>query len=793
MDLEPNSGADTIAAEDPLAATRAAPEVPTTTRGDGTRARLERGVAVGRFIVTHELGAGGMGVVYAAYDPELDRRVALKLLRADGGDGTDATVGRVRLLREAQALAKLAHPNVVAIFDVGSLERSVWIAMEFVDGNTLGGWLKAAPRAWSHTLDRLLEAGEGLVAAHEAGLLHRDFKPDNVMVGHDGRVRVMDFGLARARSEHDEPDVNVDSSEAQERAESMGHALDESSPRGELSAPLTRVGALLGTPAYMSPEQFAAEAVDARSDQFSFCIAAWEVLYGERPFAGKTFMQLARAVSEGERRPAPRSARVPSWIRKALERGLDPDPERRHPSMRSLLDHLHRGRARARSKRIALGLGALAALTLGAYGADRALDARARAKCDALGAEIAAVWPGAGGALRSQADRALRGVDVPYAGATAERTVALLDDWALQWSDARARVCVIGEVERSWPAARSSSAELCLADARNALDEGVQGTRGLIKADASVLATAIGDAIGLPQVSECLRPAVLDAQPTVPPERRDAVLALRAELRSIRASSRGGQEVAVEALKAVRDSGRAGDFPDVQLEVELQLAQMTRDPEDSALALEEVYVDAGRLGLGEIEERALLGLIGVRGNFQDEPALARAWGRVLEVAESRSPHAEQTRASRLTNLAIVERKQGNLERAKAMNEEVLALRVRTLGPDHPGVSVAAENLGQVLQESGDVAAALEHYERALAIRRKQFGGTSVSVGVSLYNRAIALEELGRIPEAIKGLREASDIFVATLGGEHPNVAKIAGAIAELEATPREADSTTAVP
>ncbi len=216
-------------------------------------------VKIGRFTVLRRLGAGGMGVVYAAYDEMVDRKVAIKLLQRmrvgeEAGD---------RLLREAQALGRLSHPNVIQVYEVGVHEERVFVAMEFVEGCTLEAWEPEASLA--AVLDVYVQAGRGLAAAHEAGLVHRDFKPDNVLVGNDGRARVLDFGLARSAGEA--PPDPASSAEL----ERMG--VDTTGDR--LVTPLTRTGAVMGTPAYMSPEQHLGQPTDPRTDQFSFCVALW--------------------------------------------------------------------------------------------------------------------------------------------------------------------------------------------------------------------------------------------------------------------------------------------------------------------------------------------------------------------------------------------------------------------------------------------------------------------------------------------------------------------------------------
>jgi serine/threonine protein kinase len=241
-------------------------------------------LTVGRYRLLQLVGRGGMGEVYAAYDPELDRRVAIKILRADARpDAIEAA----RLAREAQSVARLSHPNVVAIYDVGSSAGRMFLAMELVEGETLAAWLAHHTRTTSEILSMFMMAGRGLCAAHRAGIVHRDFKPQNVMVARDGSARVMDFGLAAAGG--------------------PGHAQQ---------VRLTKAGAILGTPLYMSPEQMVGQAVDPRADQFSFCVSLWEALHGARPFEGATVLELRGDVLAGRPRPGPLRGRSPGGSRR---------------------------------------------------------------------------------------------------------------------------------------------------------------------------------------------------------------------------------------------------------------------------------------------------------------------------------------------------------------------------------------------------------------------------------------------------------------------------------------------
>ncbi len=313
------------------------PELMTTALPRGTPLGQPR--SVGRFVVLSRLGEGGMGVVYAAQDPQLGRKVAIKLLpEAAGGAGAE------RLLREAQALARLSHPNVVGVHEAGLSEGHVFVVMELVDGVTLGNWLLQQRRSQREVLERFLAAGEGLAAAHAIGITHRDFKPDNVLVGHDGRVRVADFGLARLSDS------------------AWGSATQPADPGSPLL--VTQTGAVVGTPAYMAPEQFLGQPADARADQFSFCVALWEALYGARPFSGLSTAALQRSVTQGEITQPPREARVSRKLRGLLTRGLAVDPVARHLSLRALLSELRAALPTRPRWPVPAALGAVVALLL---------------------------------------------------------------------------------------------------------------------------------------------------------------------------------------------------------------------------------------------------------------------------------------------------------------------------------------------------------------------------------------------------------------------------------------------
>jgi serine/threonine protein kinase len=268
-------------------------------------------VKVGRFRLQERLGAGGMGQVYAAIDTHSDRKVALKIIESDDGQG------RARIQREARVMSELSHPNVGVVYEVGAFEEGMYLAMEFISGVTLRQWLET-PRGWDEVLAALLQAADALAAAHGVRVIHRDFKPDNVMIDEDGHVSLLDFGLAKPMPE----------------ATSVELALST------MKTALTRPGARLGTPGYMAPEQVLGKTVDARADVFAFCVTAYEALFGRFPFAGDSPERVVLSVLRGEVTPPPEHTEVPETVREAVLRGLSKDPEDRPGSMAEVVQGL---------------------------------------------------------------------------------------------------------------------------------------------------------------------------------------------------------------------------------------------------------------------------------------------------------------------------------------------------------------------------------------------------------------------------------------------------------------------
>jgi eukaryotic-like serine/threonine-protein kinase len=763
--------------DDTLAATVPPAAIEATNDEAGARpARdiLGRGDVVGRYVVLSKLGAGGMGVVYAAYDPELDRKVALKLLLPAAGGGGDGRDGRARLLREAQALAKLQHPNVVTIHDVGTHDDRVWLAMEFVEGRTLSQWRTETPRRWAEVLDVLVHAGRGVAAAHGADLLHRDLKPDNIMVGTDGRVRVMDFGLARTREE----DANEDGEKKEApMLDSVAHPKLEA-----LELRLTQTGALMGTPVYMAPEQLGSGRLGPATDQFSYCVMLWEALFGTRPFSGSSFVELAVAVLGGKRAPPPRGVRVPTWLRRVLERGLVVEPAQRWPSMDALLEALTRGQEKARLRR-AIGVVGALGLCAASFAGWHELDRRSRmAACEAAGSTIAEVW---NDDAREELRAALVGTGVSYANVTADKVMPWLDDHATEWQTARTQSCLDAEVHRTWDEDLLGRSLWCLDERRMQLEAMLTE---LARGNTKAVESAVEAVAGLDRIDPCREQDLLGRMPTPPAEQRDEVRAVRAELSRVNAlRSTGAYDEGLTVARAALAGAEVVAWPPLVAEARLALGDLlgrTGAYAEAEEALEAAYFEAAKADAAEVATATAQKLVFTVGVRLARHAEGLRWSRLAEVPLASLPDVAQLQeATSLNNLAGVHYARGSYAEAKVLHERALAIKEQTLGPEHPDIATNLNNLGVVHHATGSHAEAKALFERALAIKEQALGPEHPAVAASLNNLASSHRTTGAYAEA-KALHErALAIWEQALGPEHPNVATSLANLANIhEAT-----------
>ncbi|MCX4240885.1 serine/threonine-protein kinase [Paraliomyxa miuraensis] len=731
---------------------------------------LDAGAAIGRYVVLQRLGAGGMGVVYAAYDPELDRKIALKLLLP----GTGGPVARARLLREAQALAKLSHPNVVALYDVGTVGEQVWLAMEFVQGKTLGAWL-GTPRRWTEVLAMVRSAGEGLAAAHAAGLMHRDFKPDNVMVGDDGRVRVMDFGLARLH------------------ASAMSYDPDEvpTSSMRETSALLsvTRVGAIVGTPGYMAPEQLGRGELTATADQFAFCVTLWEALYGERPIEGDTWMEISDHLLSGRIRTPPTGREVPRWLRHACERGLAVEPAQRWPSMRALLDTLATGRTRARTRQGLIAVGALAVMGIGAEATRRYDLAERAAACEAAGSEIETAF----GPARAQELRAaLVGTGVSHAATTASKTLPWLERQATAWREARVEACLDAEVRGRWDVATLDRSLWCLDERRMELESLVDE---LTLADADVLQKAVTAAAGLAAIAPCRDERALGLLAPPPDASREGVRAVRAKVTRASNLERAGRyDKGLVLVREALSEAEALQWRPLVATAQQRLGSLLEKSGAFAEAeamLADAYFQAAEVQATELAFESASLLVLVVGNRSARHPEGRHWARLAELALTGLGEDEGLRrAELLLYLALIDDATGASAAARERGERALAIRERLLGPNHPAVAASLKNLANVHLNAGTYGQAEQLSARALAIYEQELGPEHPAVAFALLELARVHSSNGAYAKALPLLERSLAIVEPALGPEHPHVGAVLNNIARTHTALGRYDEAT---
>ena len=702
-----------------------------------TRARvLERGFSLGRYVVGDLLGAGAMGRVYSAWEPELDRRVAIKVLQ------DDAPGARERLVREAQAMARLDHPNVVGVHEVGTSEHGVYVAMDLVDGETLRAWAAHAP-SWRQLARVLADLARGLAAVHAAGVLHRDVKPDNVIVGADGRARIGDFGLARS-----------------------GPAPSTGPDHGAIAIGTPKT-AVAGTPAYMAPEVLGGGSATEASDQFGFGVTAYEVIAGTRPFEGRTWSELSRAIETGS--PG-RLRDVPGWLDAAIRRCLAVEPARRWPSMTALADALDDG-ARRRKPAVWIAAAAGAALVASTATFFAVRDDHASGPSCEVGTQIATTW--------NPTRRAALKVDAP--------SLAAIDRWAAAWSTSRASVCRAAGAE---PAAVIAARERCL-DRRRAELEALLARVGTYTATPERLADALA---ALPP-SECTTLALGTADPLpLDPQRAVIVRVIEQALPEVRAAiALGDARPVAPTIATLVERARASHHAPTLAEVLLLQAEAAR-----ALSLLPEAAIAARDAAAAAE----------RGH--DDLAAARAWVERTTVAGDRRDLAAAEDLAAMTSAAIdragepphlvarllrirglVAFNRGQFDDARAFLDEARRLFAAIAGERSVEVSGVESSLGSVARAAGDLDAAERHHQRAFEIDRELRGDThpdlardlhnlagierlrdNLTGALALYNRALAIEDATRGKASVQSALTHNSIGLVHMArGEWPQAAR----------------------
>jgi eukaryotic-like serine/threonine-protein kinase len=710
---------------------------------------------IGRYRIVGRLGQGGMGLVHAAHDDELDRPVAIKVLRRDLA-GADA---RARFLREAQALARLSHPNVVQVYEVGHHDDEIYIAMELVEGTTLRKWCAAEIRSWREIVRVFLGAGRGLAAAHRAGLVHRDFKPDNVLISpsDDGepRPRVVDFGVAHFEVE----------------------PVGTSAPGwlASASGSMTQPGSVMGTVAYMAPEQRWGLRADARADQYAFALSMYEALHGHRPPSESPTTERNASVPSGEidlrpperastrAHPSARERFVPKWLRVVLERAMATDANERWESMDELLDALAGPRRRA--KWIAFGVAACVAIGASAVAADRA---RSTARCEAEAAELGAWWQDA----RVDAKAGLVHTGVPDAAQTWSAAAPRFDAWVDAWTAMRVEVCRDTEVEHTRSPELLAASRACLDERRAWLEALVGIWSHAEELDVHGVAPA---AAAVPPLAACVDPILLQPRldELVGTRSVESLRAGRARLFRAEAWRRIGRRDDARALVSSIVDARDED-PALRAEALTLLGRLHGEVAEfaaSEAAYERAVVLATEAGRNDIVGEAAAKLVFVTGvgrRFDD----AAYWSDLAEAAFTSADvrTTDPRRIALVSNRGAYASARGEFETALALHREGYALWEAAVGEDHLETITSLENIAVDLAYLGRYAEAIEHHEIVLSRRERVLGRQHPQLGSTIDNLGNVLRSQDRLEEALALHERGLALHLAVYGPEHPRVA-----------------------
>ncbi|HYV49134.1 MAG TPA: tetratricopeptide repeat protein [Myxococcaceae bacterium] len=737
---------------------------------------LGRGAAVGRYDILRHLASGGMGAVYTAYDPQLDRRVALKVLTERGDSKTSRERLQLRLMREAQAMARLTHPNVVAVHDVGTFQGRVFLAMEFVDGVNLRQWLAQEKRRWQDVRDLFVQAGRGLAAAHAVGLIHRDFKPDNVLIGKDGRARVADFGLARPTQE------SLSGPQA-----SLARTLNPSAPNAKplLDRPITQKGVILGTPRYMAPEQIRDERTDERTDQFSFAVAFYDALYGVRPFAPKDIDERLAAIDQGKIQQPPPGHGVPDWMGQAVRRALAANPDQRWPTMDAFLEALQRDSLRGRANfRVAAAL-----LVAGALAAGAAFALRPEQRCTGGARALAGSWDDG----RKDAVRRAFAAQ-PDGEAQFTRTAHVLDDYAQKWAAMRDDTCAATRIRGEQSESVMQLKMGCL-DLR--LHELQYLTTLFTTADAKLVERGVDAAGGLSSVRSCADATALtqEVPPPEDPAARKAIQALKERLSEAKALRDAGLfKDALEKATADLKEARALRYKPVEAEAALLegiLFDKTGQHPHAVESLNAAVLAAEAGRADTLKVRAATEAVFATSMVRDF-ARGKDWAALAQAILDRLGGQAEAQGDLLVNLGALHFLEGQHALAATMLEQARQLLSTELGPDDPRTLNAAGNLAAVYAKLGRLDDASRLLEEAMASMRRRLGPDHALLVPRLYTLTQVHIQRRDYASAHKNIDETLRIARARMGADTVNVANaldIKGTIYQEEGRYQEALAT----
>lgn len=715
------------------------------------------GGTIGRYVALAELGRGAMGRVLRAYDPKLQREVALKLVHASQLSGDS----HLRMVREARAMARLSHPNVVSVYDVEDASGTIMVAMEFVEGLTLRGWLLEQDRSWSEIVRTFSAAGQGLAAAHGEGLLHRDFKPANVLVAFDGRVKVTDFGLARSSAGRDslspaDPSVQLTVS---------SDSLDDVS----IDTALTQAGTVMGTPRYMAPEQHLGAELGPAVDQYGFCVALWEALCGSPPFTGE---KLLKSKLCGPPR-WPSDVAVPRVIVETIIRGLAPTPGARWPSMHALLAALAFDPAQRR-RRVLSALGITAVLGLAVATTIMWNSAEAK-QCRGSEAQLSGIWDEARAA---KAHASFSATPTVSADAMWALVHPHMNAYAQRWTAAHTEACTATSIRGERSAAVLDLSMACLhrakLDLRAASDV-------LVQADADVVLKAHNVINALPNLARCADVDALRADIPPPlPEHAEAVDTIQAQLSRAKALLSAGLYAKATTELAEAEAGWE-HVKYAPLHTELVLAQArlmeaTGDYKAAETGFGEGLRSGTQHGQWALVLRAAIELLYVTGGVLGRPAEGLRLQGLIEGLLQRSPNTHVEAVYHL-NLATLRGSQGKYTEAESEQRVALELLQSAAYPVETVIATAHSNLGASLSALGRHSEAEAEQRIALALWRNTLGPDHPQLAQAYSNLAGDMFGRGSYAEAEQQIRQALALYAATLKPEHPNIASTRGNLA----------------
>ena len=735
-------------------------------------ADLTEGTHIDRYQILGLIGKGGMGAVYKAYDPELDRSIAIKILTALPQEGETASRPQARLMREAQALAKLNHPNVVAVHDVGTYVQGVYIAMEYVKGKTLREWLIETKPARKEIIEVFLNAGQGLQAAHSEGIVHRDFKPENVLVGDKGQVKVLDFGLARALGLED-------ISSAHPKPEPI---LEPTSGESLLSAPLTREGARIGTTVYMAPEHFLGQELDEKTDQFSFCVSLFEALYGQRPIPGKTAHELQENLTTGAIE-IPVGAEVPNWIEEIILKGLSVSKEDRHAAISDLLHALQNDPELIRSEnrkrqRLVLAFFLSAILFMGA---GYLLFSHSDELCSGADRKLAGIW---NPDKKEQIRLAFTSTGVSFADDSFVRMEKRLLDYLQKWKKEFTQTC---EATRL----RGEQSERFMDLKMNCLNRLLRHAGALIsvfsEADKTVVAKSVQAVSSLSGHTSCSDTDALLA--TIPPPKdkqtKDKIDDIRERLVAAEAFYKTGKyREGLNLVQKLHSEADAVDYRPLQAEVSYWFGVLLNNTGEYKKAEKYLYDAARSAGIsrdGLLVVKAMSALVWVVGHKQARHIEGLSLGRATEIFLGVTGGGELVLAMLFNNVGAVFEGTAKYDQALDYYRKSLAIRKKELGLRDPVVAASLNNMGNVHQKQGNFDKALEYHHKALLTRKEALGPEHPDVAMSYNNLGVVLEVQGKFGKALQYYQQSLTIWEQALGSKHPNVAYALHNIASMYA------------